>query len=105
MVVLVVVRNGIRKAHAQRPLHIGGRVYYLGATARILDFAAGVDASGFPRHSDQWLAYWDTWFMQHLNNENPPGRAPSGALLAVIRGEQPGAPARQNFHRPSLTSF
>jgi hypothetical protein len=54
-----------------------------------LEVVAGVDASGFPPHTPQWLAYWDSWFMKHVNNENPPGKASFAALLALIRSEQP----------------
>jgi len=48
----------------------------------------GTDESGFPPHSTQWLAYWTRWFQRTMNNEDPPGRAPFEAVLAIMRAKE-----------------
>jgi hypothetical protein len=70
-------------------LYPGLAMSRLSQRLRKLESVAGVDASGFPPHSRQWLAYWDGWFMKHVNNENPPGKAPFAAYLALMRSDQP----------------
>jgi hypothetical protein len=61
----------------------------LSQRVRKLEVVAGVDESGFQPHSPQWLAYWDAWFAKYVNNQNPPGKAPFAALLALMRSDQP----------------
>jgi hypothetical protein len=56
--------------------------------ARQEAWAEVVDESGFPPHSAQWLAYWIRWFQRTMNNEDPPGRAPFEAVLAIMRAKE-----------------